>query len=415
MKKKLADARGRSWRRSVCLLASLAVVMVGGCSGDDTGAGPGPDPDPDPDDSGIPGDVAAGMIQTWAGSGEPGFNGDGKPMLHTRFYWPMDLTITSAGTAIVIDWNNGRIRELLPDGTFLTTFGTGFSGDGPPDFSDLVYPGALANTIDLNHPTDLLELQDGTILLAAWHNHKLRVWDRGTKMAYVLCGRENGYAGDGGQAADARLHRPVSLAQGADGSLYFADQSNLRIRRIDPSGVISTVVGTGVPGYSGDGGSPLAAMVNWPNDSNPWPSGGMVFDAAGRLYFSDSSNNRIRRVDFGADLIETVVGDGTAAFGGDGGPGTAAQIAYPRDLEWGPDGRLYFADEQNHRIRVWDPAMDVVTTIAGTGTAGLAGDGGLALAAQFNRPGGLEFDSEGRLYVADTLNHVIRRMRLEGN
>jgi DNA-binding beta-propeller fold protein YncE len=410
--KLLAYAHSRVRRRSVCVLASLAVVALGGCGGDDTGAGPDPDPDPD---TGIAGDVAAGMIQTWAGTGEPGFNGDGKAPLHTRLYWPQDLTITSTGTVIALDWNNGRVRELLPDNTFLTTFGTGFSGDGDPVFADLVYPGALANTIQLNHMTDLLELQDGTFMLAAWHNHKIRIWNRDTKFAYVLCGRDGTYGGDGGPAGDARLHRPVSVAQSPAGDLYIADQSNLRIRKIDSAGVITTVVGTGQLGYAGDGGSPLTAMVSWPNDSNPWPSGGMVFDASGRLYFADSGNNRIRRVDFSADLIETVIGDGTAAFGGDGGPGTAAQINYPRDMEWGPDGLLYFADEQNYRIRSWDPATGIIRTVAGNGTPGYSGDGGPALDAQFNRPGGLEFDAQGRLYIADTLNNVFRRMRLEGN
>jgi DNA-binding beta-propeller fold protein YncE len=359
--------------------------------------------------------VAPGEIQTWAGEGPAGFNGEGLPLLKSRFYWPMDVLVTSAGDKFVIDWNNGRIREVQPDGTLITVFGTGFSGDGPPDFSDLIPPGAPANTIQLNHPTDLIELRDGRILLSAWHNHKIRVWDRTTNLAFVLVGRDPGFAGDGGPAADARLHRPMSTVEAEDGTLYTLDQSNLRVRRIDPAGIITSVVGTGSGGYNGDGIPPDQAMLNLPSGTNPAPCGGITLDAAGRLYICDTLNHRIRRVDFAADVIETVVGDGTAGFGGDGGPGTAAQINNPRDLEFGPDGRLYFSDEFNNRVRAWDPVTGVIETVAGVGTSGFSGDGGAAVAAELNRPTGLEFDPEGRLYIADSFNHRVRRMRPEVN
>jgi sugar lactone lactonase YvrE len=131
------------------------------------------------------------------------------------------------------------------------------------------------------------------------------------------------------------------------------------------------------------------------------------------LYISDTLNHRIRRVDFALDVVETVVGDGTIGSGGDGGPGTAAQLNNPRDLEFGPDGRLYFSDELNNRVRAWDPVTGTIRTVAGTGPPGFSGDGGAAVAAQLNRPTGLEFDPEGRLYIADSFNHRIRRMRPE--
>src|SRR6185295_12493593 len=129
---------------------------------------------------------------------------------------------------------------------------------------------------------------------------------------------------------------------------------------------------------------------------------------------SDTLNHRVRRVDFGLDLIETVVGNGSATFGGDGGPGTSASLNNPRDIEIGSDGKVYIADELNHRIRRYDPVSGTVTTVAGNGVAGLSGDDGPATAAQLNHPTGIAFDANGWLYIADQYNHRVRRVNLEG-
>jgi DNA-binding beta-propeller fold protein YncE len=175
---------------------------------------------------------------------------------------------------------------------------------------------------------------------------------------------------------------------------------------------MSTVVGTGDAGFAGDGGSPLDAQIQMPSGSNPPPAGALVFDDQGRLYISDALNNRIRRVDFQLDLIETIAGDGQAAFGGDGGPALAASFNNPRDLVFGPDNRLYVADELNHRIRAIDLTTGTITTVAGNGLAAFIGDGGPATASSLYRPAGLEFDADGHLYIADTYNHRIRRVTL---
>jgi DNA-binding beta-propeller fold protein YncE len=353
-----------------------------------------------------------GVICTFAGDGVAGYDGDGRAPMQTRFYWPVDLTITSGGDMYVLDWNNHRVRHLTPQNTFETVIGTMFVGDGP---NDLIGPVA-GTEVDLNHPMHLEESLDGTLLLAAWHNHKLRHYDPASGMVVVTCGAGAGFAGDGGPAANALLNQPPHVLQAADGNIYIMDQRNQRIRRIRTDGVIETAVGTGerdVAGVAfGDGGPPLAARINQPFGSNPQPGGALAMDAQGRLYFSDVLNHRIRRVDFGANLIETVVGTGAAGFSGDGGPGTVAQINNPRDLEVGPDGRLYIADELNSRIRAYDPVTGIITTVAGNGTAGFSGDGGAATAASLNRAAGLEFDAQGRLYIVDTFNNRIRRVRL---
>lgn len=406
---------GRAWIPSVLFFALLA-----GCGDDSIRV-----PNPDPIDDGLPDDPAAGRIQTWAGNGFIGFDGDGKKLLQTSFYQPIDVLFASNGTPYVLDWNNHRVRQVQSGGTFRTVMGNEVLGDGPYDLSDLTLPGAQGTSIQLNHPTDMLELPDGNFMITCWHNHKLRVWNPSSGLAYVMCGRGAGFAGDGAPVnAATRMNQVDSSVLDDDGSLYCLDQRNQRIRRIDPAGVITTVVGSATDGpdgdpfpdagFEGDGASPLTAKMSQPTGSNPPPGGSVALDAQGRLYFSDVLNHRVRRVDFALDLIETVVGTGAAVFGGDGGFGVGASLNNPRDLEIGPDGKVYIADELNNRVRRFDPMTGIVTTVAGNGTAGFAGDGGPAPAAQLNRPTGIAFDDNGWLYIADQYNHRIRRVNLEG-
>jgi hypothetical protein len=407
------------YRRISSLLAALAVALFSGCSDDSTAP-------TTPVDDGLPADPAAGQIQTWAGDGFPGFNGDGKPLLHSSLYQPIDLLIASDGTPYVLDWNNHRVRKVQSAGTFQTVMGNEILGDGPYDLSDLTPPGAAGTTIQLNHPTDILERPDGKLVITCWHNHKIRVWDPSTGLAYVMVGRGGGFAGDGAPVdAATRLNQVGSTARDSDNSIYCLDQRNQRIRRIDgTTNVITTVVGSATDGpdadpfpdqgFEGDNGPPLLAKMSQPTGSNPPPGGSVVLDSQGRLYFSDTENHRVRRVDFVLDLIETVVGNGSAGFSGDGGLGTNASLNNPRDLEFGPDGKLYIADEWNHRIRRFDPATGIVTTVAGSGVQGFAGDGGPATSAALDRPTGIAFDANGWLYIADQYNHRFRRVNLEG-
>ncbi len=353
-----------------------------------------------------------GTICTWAGTGDAGFNGDGHTLLASTLYWPVDLAFTHSNTPYILDWNNHRVRRVTADNTLTTAIGTDFIGDGPYDESDQSLPGAPGGEVHLNHPTHILPLNDGTLLLTSWHNHKLRLYDPRTDRVHIIAGSGPGFAGDGGPARDALFSQPPQTALAPDGSLYVLDQRNQRVRKIDANGVITTVVGTGEPGFSGDDGPPNEAQLQLPAGANPLPAGGLAFDAQGRLYISDALNNRIRRVDFENDLIETVAGNGTAGFAGDDGPAISAALNNPRDLTFGPDGQLYIADELNHRIRVLDLTTGTITTIAGNGNEDFSGDGGTASDAALNRPAGLDFDMKGQLYIADTYNHRIRRVTL---
>jgi DNA-binding beta-propeller fold protein YncE len=359
--------------------------------------------------------TAPGSICTWAGTGEPAFNGEGLALRASALYWPMDVEFAPDGAAFVIDWQNHRVRRADPGGNarLKTVIGTDAIGDGPDDGSETP-PGVPGTTINLNHPTDLQIASDGTLLLAAWHNHKVRRYSPQTELVELACGSKPGFAGDDGPAAAALLNQPKALVvTPVTGEIFVLDTRNFRVRRIQPDGdhVINTVVGIGTAGFSGDGGPPAAAQLKFqkPGD-NPEPGGALALDQQGRLYIADTENQRIRRVDFQANIIETVVGTGVAGFSGDGGPATQATINYPRDMEFGPDGRLYIADSDNHRVRAVDMDTGIITTVAGSGELGFDGDGGPANLAKLARPFGIGFDPLGNLFIADTFNNRIRKV-----
>lgn len=351
---------------------------------------------------------------TWAGTGEAGFNGDGQRLLDSSMYWPIDLTFTSGGDAYVLDWNNHAVRRVDDDGRFETIVGTGFVGDGPDDLSDLSEPGAIGTTVHLNHPTQLVELVSGKLLLVSWHNHKLREVDPETGRVVVTCGGAPGFDGDGEAARHAKLNQPTQVALAPDGTLYILDMRNQLVRRIAPDSTIDTVAGTlQQRGYEGDGGPPTEARFNFPTGSNPPPGGSVVLDEDGRLYVADTLNHVIRRIDFDADVIDTFAGTGSPGFGGDGGPATEAMLNNPRDMEV-HDGKLYVADEFNNRVRAIDIDSGTIETVAGNGEEGYDGEGELPTETALNRPGGLAFDGEGNLYIADSYNHRIRTFRPGG-
>ena len=213
-----------------------------------------------------------------------------------------------------------------------------------------------------------------------------------------------GYGGDGGPAVEAQLYGPTGVAVDGAGNLYIADSFNLRIRKVDAAGVITTVAGDGTCCYGGDGGPATAAQLISPR--------GVALDGAGNLYIADQYNQRIRKVD-SAGVITTVAGDGTAGYGGDGGPATAAQLNVPYDVALDGVGNLYIADSSNHRIRKVD-AAGVISTVAGDGTAGYGGDGGAAVAAQLSDPWGVAVDGAGDLYIAAVNNNRIRKVDTAG-
>lgn len=306
--------------------------------------------------------------------------------------------VVAAVATVALTLTVGAGPANAAPGDIVTVAGTGttgFAGDGGPATSaDLASPRGVADS-------------GAALYVADTQNHRVRLVDGGLIDTVAGTGTA-GVAGDGEVPTAAQLNDPHGLAVDVFGTVYVADRGNHAVRAFTLGGTLDTIAGTlGTAGTGGDGGPATAATLNGPTD--------VAVDLDGYVYVADRDNHRIRRIEPGAGgLIETVVGTGTAGFSGDGGPGAAAQLSLPTSVEVGADGRIYIADEGNHRVRVWDVATDTISTFVGTGTPGFSGDGGPATAAQIQAPAGLGADEAGNLYVADRGNQRVRRIGGDG-
>lgn len=214
-----------------------------------------------------------------------------------------------------------------------------------------------------------------------------------------------GYTGDGGAATSAQVDNPYGLTRGPDGAFYVCEVGNHVIRRIAPDGKISTVVGTGKKGYSGDGGPAAKAELNEPYE--------IRFDKAGNMFFVEMKNNLVRRVDAKTKTISTVAGNGKPGFSGDGGPATQAQFNQPHSIQFDAKGDLYVCDIANHRIRKVDLKSGVITTFAGTGEKKPTPDGAKIQGAPLNGPRALDFDKEGNMWLALREGNMVYKLDLK--
>ena len=214
-----------------------------------------------------------------------------------------------------------------------------------------------------------------------------------------------GYAGDGGPAAQALLNNPFDLAFDAAGNLCFSDTYNHCIRRIDArSGIITTIAGTGEQGFAGDGGPAVRAVMNQPY--------GIVIDRAGNIYVADRLNGRVRRIDGASGIIATLAGDGSGKCSGDGGASDRAGLGEPNGLALDRDHRrLFIADVADHRVRVVDFASGVITTFAGTGNGVHSGDGGPAAMAGVFGARAVALAPDNSLYILERQGSSLRRVR----
>lgn len=362
-----------------------------------------------------------GTACVWAGVGERGFNIE-KPDAHrlqSKLYYPEDLTFSPTdGRAYVVDWNNHRIRRVEHDDRMTVVMGTDYEGDGPPQMQDrlpLCNPaGAEALTVAMNHMTDAEFGPDGKLYVAAWHNNKIRVLDLETNIVTSLAGDGYGYAGDDDLACRALFNQPKTVEIAPDGTIYTIDQRNVRIRAIEPAtGMIRTIAGNGAVGNLGDGGDAKAALFGMELGTTPRPTGALVL--SGRtMYVADTLNHRIRRINLDTGIIDCIAGDetGRPGYSGDGGPALKAQMNFPIDMEMGPDGRLYVVERYNHVVRAIDLTTGTIETVAGTGSKCDVLSGGCKTEAParqvgFNEPYGIAFDAAGHLYVADTHNNRV--------
>lgn len=375
----------------------------------------------------------AGEICSAAGTGLAGFSGDKGPAVSAELYLPIDVTVRGT-TTYVVDWNNHRIRSIDSGGMITTIAGSGNLGDGPE---------GVAQQASFNHPTQVAFDPQGRLVIAAWHNSRLKRLDLATGQLTDSCGTgQRAYSGDNGPAMLAALDLPAGVAFDSKGNTFVMDQANQVIRKIDASDLITRYAGQCViacvdplvpvactgsnktycrvdpdgckkpceGAFGGDNGPALQARISQPFGQAADPAGRLVIDGKDNLFFADTKNHRIRKID-AAGIITTVAGNGTAGHGGDGGKATEAQLDTPADVAISADGTLYIADTRSSCIRA--VATDGrITTVAGVcGQSGFRGDNARATSALLNRPYGIDV-LDGLLYIADTYNHRIRVVRL---
>lgn len=331
-------------------------------------------------------------IYTFAGTGISGNEGINGPASAATFNMPLAVASDKKGNVYIADWNNGMVKKVTPDGIVTAFIGTGvqgYSGEGGP-----------AVNAQLHSPAAILVDDTGNVIIGDIGNNVVVKVDTFGIMTR-LCGDPNYagiYEGDGMLAVNAKINQPVGLAMDVQGNLYIAEAGNSRIRKIDTNGIISTFAGSANAGYSGDGGYAVDAEIN-----APW---GLVIDNAGNLYFAESVNNIIRKVR-PSGIISTYAGTGSAGYSGDGASPRDATLNGPAGLAFDSAGVLYVADWYNNIIRTISADGSVISTYAGNGVAGYSGDGGSPLNASFNGTAGIAINSN-KVYIADWANNVVR-------
>jgi uncharacterized protein (TIGR03437 family) len=332
-----------------------------------------------------------GIISTVAGDGgQGGFSGDGGLATQALLANPQGVAVDKSGNLYIVDRGNQRIRMVNASSGIISTIAgsstTGYSGDGGP-----------AAQATFNLPSSIAIDASGNLYIADTNNWAIRRISTSGIITTVAGNGQYGYGGDNGQATKAKLAGPTGVAVDASGNLYIADSGNERIRYVNSSGVIATIAGTGVAGFSGDGSAATAARF-----SNPVA---VALDASGNVYVADLDNNRIRRFALGGTVTTFA---GTTNSVGDGGPSTQARVE-PWAVAVDSAGNLYIADRSEQRVRKVTPA-GTIATVAGTGQTGYGGDNGPATAAVLSTPNDVAVDRSGNLYIADAGNNRIRRV-----
>jgi sugar lactone lactonase YvrE len=274
----------------------------------------------------------------------------------------------------------------------------------PGEIYTLAGGGVVPAPVSLRHPSDIAVAPDGSLYVSDVMDRRVLKISRGGAVSLVAGGCIVGPLGDGGPATLALLKAPEGIALGPDGSLYIADKLDHRIRRVAPDGIITTVAGTGVAGYSGDGGPAASAQLAFPE--------GIAVGPDGSVYVADTGNHRIRKITPDG-IITTVAGTGTPGYSGDGGPAAKAELSSPTGVSVCPGGIICIADKGNNRVRSIRPD-GTIRLVAGNGKPGYSGDGGPAVQASLNYPNRVFLRPDGYIFIADTGNHRIARISPDG-
>ncbi len=325
--------------------------------------------------------AAPGDISTIAGNGAREFGtGEGID--------PFGMAVDSAGNVYIADLYNHRIRKVDPNGVMTTVAGNGvegFSGDGGP-----------ATSASLTYPHDVAVDAAGNLYIADLANNRIRKVDPSGIISTVAGNGVGEFSGDGGPATSASLWGPKGVAVDSGGNLYIADFDNGLVRKVDSSGIITTVAGGGTDKVSGGGQPATTVEFSWLTD--------VEVDGAGNLYLADESDDRVYKVD-GNGTITVAAGNGLEGFSGDGGPATDAPLVASKRIALDSAGNLYISDSGNGRIRKVD-GSGIITTVVGNGSTEYSGDGGPAVDAGLPYPNGVTIDKAGNLYIGDGSYHI---------
>ncbi|MCE5308509.1 MAG: hypothetical protein LLG20_12795 [Acidobacteriales bacterium] len=335
--------------------------------------------------------VLNSFIQTIAGDGMYESRANGITPTMNRLYGPYGVAVDAAGGLYIADQGNNRVRKVSNSGLMTTIAGP---GDGRT-----VGDGSRAVAASVFAPAGVAADVYGNIWIAEYQAHRIRRVSRDGIISTAAGTGIAGFQGDQG----TQMNSPTGVVADSFGNVYFSDTFNHRVRKLDANGNLSTVAGKGVRGYAGDGGPASLAQLDTPRF--------LALDPAGNLYIADQGNHAIRKVTNAyPPFITTVAGTGVAGYSGDGDAAVRARLNAPTGVAADADDNLFIADSYNHRIRQVT-ADGVIRTIAGTGAAGFSGNGGTATAAELHTPTGLALDADGNIYFADNENNHVRRLK----
>ncbi len=339
--------------------------------------------------------VGTEQISTYAGTGFSGFGADGGSATSTAMTTPIHTAMDASGNIYYSDYTNNRVRKISTSGIVTTVAGNGtpgYSGDGTP-----------ATTAAIHNPAGIAIDASGNLFITDYLGYEIRKVNTSGIISTVAGTGAAGYGADGIAATSSAINHCWGVTTDATGNVYFSDRYNHVIRKVNTAGIISTIAGTGTLGYSGDGGPATAAKLDEPLD--------LLFDQSGNLLFTEGANNIVRKI-APDGTISTLAGNGTAGFGGDGSPATSATVEFnvPVGICLDAAGNIYISDYSNNRVRRISASTSIISTIAGTGAAGYNGDGIAPTTATLKNPQGVAIYGTNDLYICDANNYRIRKI-----